>query len=167
MDLGPCETTGKAILLAASFEKRAADFYQMLSTRFDYLPEVASFFDEMSHEEREHEIAIISVYKTLASSHLAEPPSQELCDGVLTVSSLLDQILKHEISNLNDAYEIAHQLEFSEMNTLLKFVLVTGLPEQKRTELTAVPIEEHQEKLLDFDRLFGDRNWRVLQKSRP
>jgi hypothetical protein len=61
---------------------------------------------------------------------------------------------------LNDAYELAHELENSEVNSIFKFLTSELIPSDKQEEFIFSTIKQHQQKLLDFDRNFGDSEWR-------
>ena len=162
-----CKSMGEAIKACAGFEKTAALFYHQLAFRFAHLPEVAAFFTSMEKEEGEHERAVNSLYASLSPSELNEAPPKELCESVLTVSRLIEHILSVDVKNLDDAYELAHQLEFSEVNSVLKLLLTHIMPRNKKSSFKLDTVDDHQHGLLEFETRFGDRAWRKEQKPAP
>jgi hypothetical protein len=82
------------------------------------------------------------------------------------VQDYLDKDLIGPIKNLDDAYEIAHQLEFNEINTIFKFLANEVVPNNDRRGLLLSTLQEHQDKLMNFNENFGDRAWRRGISSR-
>ena len=63
--------------------------------------------------------------------------------------------------NLNDAYEVAHELEFSEINGIFKFLTIEVITSEERSKFMRDEITKHERKLLDFGDTFGDKTWRM------
>ena len=73
---------------------------------------------------------------------------------------MLSKDLVGSINTLDDAYELAHQIEFSEVNAIFKFLSSELIPFDKQEKIISSGIVQHQQKLLDLSRDFGDREWR-------
>ena len=74
-----------------------------------------------------------------------------------------------DVFTLNDAYETAHELETSEINTVFTFIMKKFLPWEKRKEFLNAEFKEHQDKLIAFNKNFGDAGWRqgILPEKQP
>ncbi len=161
------QTVNDILSTSAHFEKVAADFYGMLAKRFAHLPEVSNYWNELSGDELMHEKLVLSVQHSLSKEKLEALPIKELTTSVTSVQKLLDIITKYNIQTLDDAYELAHQLEFSEVNAVLKLIITNLMPPEKYEEFVTSRIDEHEGKLLQFTDLFGDKSWRKMQKIQP
>jgi rubrerythrin len=158
------KTLEDVLTTAAKFEKAASDFYKMLGGRFSHIPGLAAFFDDLVKDELKHEQMILSVKNSLPKEKLAGIPPEDLKTSMFSIQKLIKMITEYDIQNLDDAYELAHQLEFSEVNSVLKLIITKLVTTERYDEFVATRIDEHEEKLLEFDRLFGDKAWRKQQK---
>jgi hypothetical protein len=78
----------------------------------------------------------------------------------------LNKDLIGPIETLDDAYELAHGLEFSEVNTIFAFLAGEYVPSEHRKEFVRVEITRHLEKLTHFGENFGEKDWRIGIKVR-
>lgn len=62
----------------------------------------------------------------------------------------------NQIKNLNDAYELAHQLEYFEVEALFKFLTNKVITSEERKHFILSEINDHQQKLMVFSNKFGD-----------
>ncbi len=62
--------------------------------------------------------------------------------------------------NMNDAYELAHELEFFETNSVRTFLSAELASSRERHIFLRKEVHRHQGKLMSFTRNFGDRAWR-------
>jgi len=69
---------------------------------------------------------------------------------------------------LDDAYELAHELEFSEINSIFELLAAEPVPSDNQEKLIHSIIVKHQQKILDFSHNFGDKEWRQgISRQRP
>jgi Lhr-like helicase len=66
----------------------------------------------------------------------------------------------HIYGTLDDAYELAHELEHSEVNAVFQFLATDFVPSEERTEYVVAAITRHQNKLMRFNQSHGSRQWR-------
>ena len=64
------------------------------------------------------------------------------------------------IHTLEDAYETAHEVEYSEVNALFVLLAQRFIVQEDRKKIYLAEIREHMAKLNKFTKLFGDSRWR-------
>lgn len=67
---------------------------------------------------------------------------------------------------LADAYLLAHEIEFSEVNAIFKFLSTESVPLEDRSAFVIAQISQHQEKITSFNRTYGGRAWRCAILAR-
>jgi len=145
---------------AIKIERKAGDIYKELSNLFSHIPEVSALWKGLAEDETLHMNTLQDIHKSLTQEQLSSPSDEQIWENVVKIQYLLDKDLLGQIKNLDDAYELAHELEFSEVNAIFKFLTIDLVPSEERKEFVMSEIKQHQQKLLDFDHNFGDRTWR-------
>jgi hypothetical protein len=62
----------------------------------------------------------------------------------------------NSIQNLDDAFQMANDLESSDINIVFNFLKLKLVPDSEKTSLSPDVIERHLHKLVDFPKTFGD-----------
>ena len=124
------------------------------------MQDLSDFWDELVKDEKRHATTLQDVKKLLTLEQLLTSSDKKMWDDVASIQRLLNKDLVGAIKTLDDAYELAHELEFSEVNAVFKFLAAELIPSEERKKFVVTEIKQHQQKLLDFSRNFGDRNWR-------
>lgn len=146
---------------AISIELQVADIFSRIGRLFSHVPELSGFWQELSEDEVRHATSLTAVRDMVDPAKLLTQCDHELWDNVAQVQRMLDRDLVGPINLLNDAYELAHDLEFSEVNAIFKLLAAEFVPSDARTQFVTSEIAQHQAKLSDFSENFGDRNWRM------
>lgn len=153
-------TLSKLFECGIAAENAARDFYLELIRKFSSRPVVGAFWKLMVEDEEEHA-------RILKKSRDCVPPDKlgDIVDAAmaekakaiyrLSVSEMLDSI-----HNLNDAYMLAHDLEYSEVNTLFNFLKLKLIPRDEKEKLSPDLIDRHLRRLVDFEKTFGDAEMR-------
>ena len=105
--------------LAIRNEIRACDLYQALGDMFDHEITIRSIFLDMRQDEIRHAELLMSMRNSLKEEVLMTEIDMELWHQATTASKNLADASMVAIENLNDAYELVHELESSEINHLL------------------------------------------------
>jgi hypothetical protein len=85
---------------------------------------------------------------------------QVLLVNLKKVLTVLNEIKLDQINTLDDAYEAAHELEFSEINSVFKILATEYISEKTRRQATISQLGDHIEKLMTFNDNFGEKTWR-------
>ena len=141
-------------------EYKAADIYKRFSKLFSHVSELPAFWQGLHDDEIQHAITLQNVRKSLTPEQLLSYSTKEMWHDIMIIQQMFSKDLVGSINTLDDAYELAHELEFSEMNTIFKFLASDLIPYDKQEELINSAIIQHKQKLLDFSRNFGNRKWR-------
>ena len=81
-------------------------------------------------------------------------------EKVIATQRMLNHDLTASINNLDEAYELAHELESSEVNAIFKFLTIEFVSNAEREQFIVSQIDQHQQKLIDFSSDFGSKAWR-------
>lgn len=160
IELSSKDTIEAIFECAIEIEYKAADIYKEFSQLFSHIPEISAFWQGLIEDEKQHADMLQDVRNSLTSEQLLSPCDKELLERVARIQRMLSKITIESINNLNDAYELAHELEFSEVNTIFKLLATEFVLSKERKQFVISEITEHQQKLVDFNRSFGDREWR-------
>ena len=160
IESGSKDTIEAIFARAIGFEYKAADIFKEFSKLFSHIQEISSFWQELAEDEIQHAETLQNIRKSLTSEQLLSPCDKEISMKVDITQCMLTAVSIASIRNLDDAYELAHELEFSEVNTIFKLMTTEFIHSQERRQFIVSQISEHQQKLVDFTHNFGDRDWR-------
>ena len=74
----------------------------------------------------------------------------EQWNSVTRVEGLIKEASTRKVLTLDDAYDLAHQLEMSEVNTVFKILVNNNLPDEEGHKFIVSDVTEHIEKLMRF-----------------
>ncbi len=146
--------------LAIEFEYKTADVYKRFAKLFPHVPRLPAFWQGLHDDEIQHVITLQNVRELLTLEQRLACPPTEIWESVVKIQRIITRDLFRSIKNLNDAYELAHELEFIEANTLFSFLTSKIIFSGNPAEIDYLAIVKHQKKLMDFCHSFGDREWR-------
>jgi hypothetical protein len=161
------QTVREILELAIQIEEGAASLYSSLAKRFAHVAGMPAFWHGLCTDELEHAELLLSVFKSLPRDTLNSMAQPGICESINANIDLLGNDLLEPVRNLDDAYELAHFLEFSEINAVFKYLSTQYIPGESRAELISSQIDVHQKKLVDFDEKYGDKNWRGQFEIQP
>lgn len=149
-------TLGHLFELAIQAEQTAAAVYQELSEMFADYRTISEFWIAMRDDEYQHAAALEEIQRQLSADALvATPDASAMTSAQALILQPADQLLKH-VHNLNDACQLAHDMEYSEVNTLFLYLRTELIPSAERRDLAYRAIHQHQGQLIAFSRQFGD-----------
>ncbi|MBN2502862.1 MAG: hypothetical protein JXB38_18930 [Anaerolineales bacterium] len=109
---------------AIELEEAAETLYKRLAEMFSDHPEVARFWKHYADEERGHASYLRRIRARVDAERLAAPAESDLFEKArYCFESASPQRLK-KIITLEDAYQLAVELENSETNTIFEFMIV-------------------------------------------
>jgi rubrerythrin len=152
-DLYPGKTLAQFFDEAIAFEIQAAEIYTGLSRMFLHSPDIMAVWDKMHNDEIFHAGELRKLKTELTYEQLSAPIGEAMWEKVVSVRQLLSGELLSSINDLSDAYELANQLESSELNAIFQFFLET-MPSKERRRLLLSKITEHTGRLYDLGRRF-------------
>jgi len=146
--------------LAIGTEKTAEEFYSGLAEKFSHLPEISTFWLTLADDEKHHAQELEKIQDSLSPSQLSTPADPLTLQKAKQNRHISVLSLLNSVKNLNDAYEIAHQLEYSEVNVVFGFLMTRFISSEQQKEFVGSEIKVHQARLLEFFQTFGGAEWR-------
>ena len=145
---------------AIKAEYKSRYIYVNFSKMFTHTPEVSAFWIKLAQDEEHHAKALKKTQESLTNEQLNQVADQELLINIKKVLTVLEEIHLDQINTLDDANEAAHELEFSEINSVFKILATEFISEKTRRQATVSQLGNHIEKLITFNENFGDKTWR-------
>lgn len=154
------KSTAQLIDRAIDIEKRAARLYGEFAKLFPKPPELVDFWQDLVKDEGGHLKLLMDLKSQLNDKQLAAPANLKIWNNITDAERLLSNNPASNIYTLDDAYELTHELEFSEVNAVFLFLVQEYGIDKKQLDFARDEIVQHQSKLINFSRTFGDRLWR-------
>jgi rubrerythrin len=136
--------------LAINWETQAHDLYIKFANLFEHVPKVSGFWIQLSKDESGHIDVLKDMLKKISKEKLLMEVSNEQWNSVTRVEGLIKEATTKEVNTLSDAYEMAHQLEMSEVNTLFKILVNDYLLDKERHHFILSDVSKHINKLMAF-----------------
>ncbi len=147
---------GKIFEKAIETKKRVGQIYRQFARLFSHVPEVEDFWRKMNINQVTHADWLKETKESLSEEQILSLPEVELVLKIHSIKNLLDKHSKKEIGTLHDAYEVAHELEFSEVNELCKILMRQFVSSEKKKNLILAEIDEHRKQIKYLPEKFED-----------
>lgn len=141
-------------------EMKAADIFANFRDAYSFDDGLAKFWDEMHNDEIMHADVLRKIHNDLSDTVLGEKPDRKVCEYAERAYQLILRISEEIPANLDEAYELAHELEFCELNEVYLILLNNKVGDDRAKEFIISEIQNHQKKMTDFRDNFGGREWR-------
>jgi rubrerythrin len=140
-------TVAELIELAIEAEEAAERLYGEMARKFAPYEEVADFWKRYADVEASHAQWLRHIQGTVNPRRLTAPLDFQVLQDARKLQKTIPQTLR-AIDNLEDAYQLAHELESSEMNTIFE-VLVTNFAEDDEAgRFLRAQLREHMATLI-------------------
>ena len=145
----PKDTTVAALFeLAIGAEKTAEELYRGLETKFAHHPEVANFWGQYAAEEVTHARWLERFRDSLNSEELSAPADPHTLEEARAVLGFSVEDALEQIRNLEDAYQLASELEHSETNTVFEFLVNHFSSDEKTQSFLRTQLRDHIGRLM-------------------
>lgn len=124
-------------------EHQAMLFYQDLVNLFPEEDAVSKIWLKLAEDERDHSEQIMEIKECMEPNDLNENVSSDLLEMFNSIKIIDHMKLECIINNLNDAYDLAHELECSEINNLFKILTKTYVGEEHRKQFILSQLNNH------------------------
>lgn len=134
---------------ALAAENYAEAIYLQFERMFAADPIVAAFWQRYAAEERGHARWVESLLAKLPEETRSAPADSEMLETAChMIATPLDKALA-EIETLEDAYQLAHELESSEVNTIFEFLLTMFASDPQATQFAHNQLSDHATRLTE------------------
>ncbi len=143
-----------------NIEFRAGELYGKLSILFTHVPEISAFWKELAEDEIFHMNTLQEIYKSMTQEQLLLSTKKQKWKMIANIHALLNTNLIGSIKNLDDAYELAQRIEFSEINEIFTFLVTKYVFSAEQKQLVLSNIIQHHNKFMNFRYKIGDSTLR-------
>jgi hypothetical protein len=147
---------GKILERAIESKEKVAELYQQFAEMFSYIPEIEEFWKRMNLNQTAHADWLKEIKESLTEEQILSLPAVELVLKTHSIKNLFDKHSETEIDNLHDAYTIAHEIEFSEINELFKMLSSEFISSEKKKNFILAAIDEHRQQIKNLPEKFGN-----------
>jgi rubrerythrin len=127
------ETVATLFELALEMEKAAEALYRDFEAGFAHQQQAADFWRVYAVEEAGHARWLERFRNKLSAEQLSAPADSQMLQNAHQALYLYEQNTSRQVNSLDDAYQMASELESGEINVVFEF-LVTHSPEDKETQ---------------------------------
>jgi rubrerythrin len=152
---------------AIGIERRAGEVYAALARRFCRAPEVAAAWSRLMADEDLHARVLQDICDRLSREQQISLADAAMWEHVVRIEGLLEGGVEASVGNLEEAYQLAHEIEYSEINAMFRFLATDVIPSEERKRFVARHLDEHHGKLEWFVDAVGDSESRRLIKVGP
>ncbi len=145
---------GKIFEKAIETKKRVGQIYRQFARLFSHIPEVEDFWRKMNINQITHADWLKEIKESLSEEQILSLPQVELVLKTHAIKDLFEKHSKKEIGNLHDAYEVAHEIESSEVNSLFKMLSNEFISSEKKKKFILAEIDEHRRQIMNLPEKF-------------
>jgi rubrerythrin len=116
-------TVAQAFEMAISAERAAERLYQGLAAKFAHREDVAAFWRQFVSDEATHAELLEGIRAQLPAEQLSEPADPHAVELFQIVVALSVETELLRVENMQDAYELASEMENGETNAIFRFLV--------------------------------------------
>lgn len=133
----------RAIARAIMCESTIRDVYEQLADLFSHVPELETVWRQMAEDEERHIDLLAEVRRHLSPEAQRSEAPRSLWDRIEEAEAYLEQARLDGVRTLDDAYELAHEMENYELVSLFQVLAVGDVPTELRDRFLSLQIDEH------------------------
>ena len=118
------ETIGELFNYAIELERVTETLYRQLEKMFAHYPEVALFWKQYANEENGHASYLERIRAGVDADRLSSPADDVILQKVQQCLGMASETRLEGIKTLEDAHQLATELENSETNTIFEFIIL-------------------------------------------
>ncbi len=156
----PGDTINELFKMSMAIEHEAEAFYSSLLKSFSTHAASAGFFASMRDDERAHIKSIASMRNALTPEALAGPAPAHALQLIRTFLNFSATEGLSRVKNLEDAYRMTVNLEFSEINKFHQLLVDLFAPSDETRNNSEGMLKAHLEKVHAFHDATGETSER-------
>jgi hypothetical protein len=143
----PVGTIAELLEIAITAERNSERLYDSMSQMFIRFPEVALFWEHYANEEAGHARWMEHLRERMTPGHQAEPADGEVWRKALSLANTPVDDLLASIRTLQDAWELANELEHGETNLIFEFLIDNFSNDANTMIFLRTQLREHMDHL--------------------
>lgn len=158
--VGDDGSTAALFALAIESEERARGIYDVLRDRFAHVPEATELWGLLMQDEEQHLRQLERMRDALTPEQLVEPADEVSLARARAVNASPVEKRLAAVRTLDDAYELAHEIEHAEVNRVFAALASQFIPRAERRAFYLAKLQEHAGRLTVFAARTGGTEWR-------
>ena len=157
----PARTVDEMLQMAVKAERIAESVYDAFGKMFINNPEVARFWTRYADEEAGHARWMESLHRRASPEQLAVPANDEMWMLLTRLVNTDISELIGRVHNLQDAWDLANELENGETNIIFQFLISNFSKDAYTLGFLRTQLRDHMNHLMiDLPMQFSDVNVR-------
>ena len=148
-------TLANLLRLAIKAEETAEVFYRRLAEKFFEFDEISTLWEKMAEDENAHVRYIENIRESLTPAQLDADTDFDLLRKANEVVKFSADELLNSVKTLNEAYNLAHDIEHSEVNYVFRFLINKFADSEQVKKFAIAQLKEHLDRLMNFGKKFG------------
>ncbi len=149
-------TIAHLIELAIQGERLSEAFYIRLANKFRNHPDVAEFWNGYAAEENGHARWLIKLRERAGSERLMQPADPDILQQAERALATPVDMLLSGVKTLQNAYDVANELEHSETNAVFEFLISYFAEDDQTQTFLRAQLSDHVGRLMiDFPKRLG------------
>ncbi len=160
-------TVAELFDLAIQCEQVCEKLYRELETDFAHVPELAKFWEKYAREETGHARFLERLRNESGREKLSAFADTSAIESARTALQSSMEMGLRKVDDLEDAYQLAVELENSETNTVFEFLITNYSTDEKSQRFLRAQLKNHVANLtLDFPSKFKSVTARRAVKAK-
>jgi rubrerythrin len=150
-------TVNELIGLAIEGESIAALLYRGFARKFSDSPSASNFWTNMALEEATHIKFLTNIRDKLSDDRLNSKVEPDIVLKAREILKYSPDDLLQSTNSMEDALDISHALENSEVNSVFRYLTRTFVDNEEVTEYALAQLGEHLGRLMEFSEEYKHR----------
>lgn len=150
------DTIAELFELSISAEREALAFYASLAEAYSAHDVAARFFHDMGHDEETHIDVLARMRDSLSKDDLKKPVPHHAASLITAFLNFSASVSMSKTNDLEDAYRMVVNLEFSEVNKLHELLIDLFAPGEETRRKSFEMLKAHLHKIEVFHDATGD-----------
>lgn len=133
--------------LAIQLERSSEKLYQELAAMFAHEPDLFEFWENYAQEEQRHALGLETIRANVSDDLLFAPADPTILEKAVKMSQFSKEAALQLIRNMEDAYQLATELENSETNAIFDFLITNYSHDPESVAFARAQLTGHIEHL--------------------
>ena len=133
--------------LAIKLERSAETLYQELAAMFVHEPDLLAFWQKYSLEESYHARGLERIRSNVTDELLLTPANPAILEKAYKMSEFSQEAALQQVRNMEDAFQLASELENSEVNAIFDFLITNYSHDPESVAFARAQLTGHIEHL--------------------